>query len=196
MKMNKMLLAGTIGFAMLAGPAHADSWFKPNPYSYDKLVGNWYADITKDLGDGATMRLCLTEQILVNGTSRVQGQVIITTPEAEKTYGQLVGASLDSTNKLEVIGDKIIRTTAAVNNKLTHLYVISAGSVVTITEEMVPAYNEEVARITGILDDMDRVNQVQQGTIVLLNKTHLLETDDNDFRIEAVKINNVITECN
>jgi len=196
--MNKTtLFAGVIiGMSVLAGPAHADSWFKPNPYSYDKLVGNWYVDITKDLGDRATMRVCGTEQILVNGTSRVQGQVILTYPEDAKNYGKLVGASLDSTNKVEVIGDKIIRTTAAVNNKLTHLYLINGGAAETITEELAPVYNEEVARLTEIINDMDRVNQVEQGTIVTLTKTHLLESDDNDFRVEAVKINNVITECN
>ena len=191
MKMNKMLVAGIVGFSMLAGSAHAASWFKPNPYTYDKLAGNWYADVTLKI-EGDTVRVCGTERFLANGTSRVEGEIILYYPETSDRLGVVVGVTLNSTNKIELIGDKLIRTTMSVNNELSELYFLQNEQVVEVTDAI---RNQAIVDMKSVVAGIDSVNQVEQGTISVLTATHFTETDDNGTTIESVRTDKVVTEC-
>jgi len=192
--MNKTtLFAGVIiGMSVLAGPAHADSWFKPNPYSYDKLAGSWHTDVTLKKEDG-TMRFCGTERFLANGTSRVQGQAIIYVQETTENLGVVVDVALDSSNKVEVIGDKLVRTTMSVSNQLSELYFVHNGEVVQTTDVV---RNYAISEMKNVVASLDSVNQVEQGTINKLTATTMTETDAEGTTVESVRTDKLITECN
>jgi hypothetical protein len=165
--------------------------------TYDQLHGNWYVDFTKKMEDGSTMRICGTEKFLANGTSRVQGQAIYYIPQTDKHFGEVIAIDLDSSNKVEIVDDKIIRTTSAVDNKLTEFYFINRGNVVDVSSPVMnKMYMDELASYKSVVASLDMINQVQESTIVSVSPTHFVELEDDDTSTESVKIKNVITECN